>query len=245
MAAGSARNAVDCALWDLEAKRQRRRAWKIARHAPPAPVTTVYTISLGSPEQMAKDAAKAAGRPLLKLKLGGEGDLERVRAVRAAAPAARFTVDANEAWTPAMLRDYPGELATLGVELIEQPLPAGDDDALAGVERPIPIAADESCLDRASLAAVTGRYDVINIKLDKTGGLSEALVLAAAGREAGLGLMLGCNLGTSLAMAPAMLLAGGCRFVDLDGPLLLLRDREPGLRFEGSRIHPPTPALWG
>ncbi len=245
MPAGSARNAVDCALWDLAAKRTRTPVWRLAGVAAPAPVTTVYTISLGAPEKMAADAAKAAGRPLLKLKLGGAGDVERVRAVRAAAPAARLTVDANEAWTPAMLRDYPAELAALGVELIEQPLPAGADDALEGVERPIPIAADESCTDRASLAAVAGRYDVINIKLDKTGGLSEALALAAAGRDAGLGLMLGCNLGTSLAMAPAMLIAGDCRFVDLDGALLLTRDREWCLYSEGSVIHPPTPALWG
>ncbi len=245
MPPGSARNAVDCALWDLAAKRSGAPAWRLAGVVEPGPCTTVYTISLDAPETMAAAAAKAAGRPILKLKLGGEGDIARVRAVRAAAPDARLVVDANEAWTPAMLRDYPAELAKLGVEMIEQPLPAAADDALDGLDCPLPVAADESCRDLGSLARVAGRYDLINIKLDKTGGLTEALMLAEAARKAGLGLMLGCNLGTSLAMAPAMLIAGQMRLLDLDGPLLLARDRTPGLRFEGSLIHPPQRELWG
>jgi L-alanine-DL-glutamate epimerase-like enolase superfamily enzyme len=245
MHSGSARNAVDCALWDLETRLTGKPAWTVAGLGEPVPCTTVYTISLDTPAGMAEAAARAAGRPILKLKLGGEGDLERVAAVHAAAPAARLSVDANEAWTPAMMRDYPAALAELGVEMIEQPLPAGGDEALGEIDCPLPVAADESCRDLTSLAAVVGRYDLVNIKLDKTGGLTEALALMRAAEAAGLGLMLGCNLGTSLAMAPAMLIAGACRYVDLDGPLLLERDREPGLVFEGSTIHPPRRELWG
>lgn len=245
MPSGSARNAIDCALWDLAAKRAGEPAWKLAGVAAPEPCLTVYTISLGAPEVMARDAARAVGRPILKLKLGGEGDIERVEAVRAAAPGARLTVDANEAWTPDMLPRYLDALALLGVELVEQPLPVAAGHHLDGLARSIPIAADESVRDLESLEAVVGRFDIINIKLDKTGGLTEALALAEAGRAAGLDIMLGCNLGTSLAMAPAMLLTNGATMVDLDGPLLLIEDRAPGLRYEGSLIHPPETALWG
>jgi L-alanine-DL-glutamate epimerase-like enolase superfamily enzyme len=190
-------------------------------------------------------ATRAADRPVLKLKLGGEGDIERVRAVRAAAPNARLSVDANEAWTTDMVLPYIDAMAELGVEMVEQPLAFADEGYLRTIERALPVAADESCRDLSSLERIKGCYDLINIKLDKTGGLTEAIALAKAGRDAGLGIMLGCNLGTSLAMAPAMLLAGQARFMDLDGPLLLAKDRDPGLTFEGSTIHPPDPALWG
>ena len=245
MPSGSARNALDCALWDLEAKRAGVTAWQLAGVPEPEPCLTVLTISLGSPEIMARDAAKAADREVLKLKLGGEGDIERVAAVRAAVPKMRLTVDANEAWTPEMLPRYLDALAPLGIEFVEQPLPIAEGHHLDGLARSIPIAADESVRDLKSLEAVVGRFDIINIKLDKTGGLTEALALAEAGRAAGLDIMLGCNLGTSLAMAPAMLLTNDTRMVDLDGPLLLTKDRVPGLRYEGSLIHPPETALWG
>ncbi len=245
MASGSARNAIDCALWDLAAKRAGVPAWRLAGVAEPEPCLTVLTISLGAPEVMARDAAQAAGREVLKLKLGGEGDIERVAAVRAAVPEMRLTVDANEAWTPQMLPRFLEALAPLCIEFVEQPLPVTAGHHLDGLDSPIPLAADESVRDLSSLEAVAGRYDIINIKLDKTGGLTEALALAEAGRAAGLEIMLGCNLGTSLAMAPAMLLTRATRMVDLDGPLLLTSDRTPGLRYEGSLIHPPEPALWG
>ncbi len=245
MPAGSARNAIDCALWDLQAKYDGMPAWRVANLEPPEHCVTVFTISLGTPEEMARDAAEAADRPILKLKLGGAGDIERVSAVRRAAPEARLTVDANEAWTPEMVKPYIDALAGLGVEMVEQPLAIADDAYLGTIERALPVAADESCRDLSSLDCIVGRYDLINIKLDKTGGLTEALALAEAGRAAGFGIMLGCNLGTSLAMAPAMVLANQARYIDLDGPLLLARDRKPGLVFEGSTIHPPEPALWG
>ncbi len=245
LAAGAARNALDCALWDLEAKLSGRPVWRLAGLEAPQPLTTAYTISLGTPETMAEAAALAADRPLLKVKLGGEGDVERVRAVRAAAPDARLVVDANEAWTPAMVLPYGEALARLGVELIEQPLPAGEDGPLAEMARPVPLGADESCHTLDGLSELRRCYDVVNIKLDKTGGLTEALAMAREARRLGFGIMLGCMVGTSLAMAPSTLLGGMARFVDLDGPLLLARDREPGLRFTGSILAPPPPALWG
>lgn len=246
MPAGPARAAIDCALWDLEAKQAGKRVWELAGLAPPKPLETAYTLVLGTPEAMAAAAARNADRPLLKLKLGGEGDIERVAAVRKAAPDARLIVDANEAWTPDMLAPYIAALAGLGVELIEQPLPRGGDRALADVARAVPVCADESCHDRATLADVAGHYDFINIKLDKTGGLTEALLLAEEAAAMGLGLMVGCMVGTSLAMAPAMLIGGLAeRFVDLDGPLLLARDREPGIAFDGSIMQPPPAAVWG
>jgi L-alanine-DL-glutamate epimerase-like enolase superfamily enzyme len=243
--AGAARNALDAALWDLEAKRAGEPAWRLAGLPEPRPLEVSYTLSLEPPEAMAEAARAAAGRPILKLKLGGEGDLERVAAVRAAAPDARLIVDANEAWTPEIYRATAPALAGLGVELIEQPFPADRDAWLDGLERPVPLCADESCHDAASLAALAGRYDVVNLKLDKTGGLTEALKAAMLAEELGLGLMVGCMVATSLAMAPAVLLAQLGRWCDLDGPLLLARDRDPGLTYRGSLVDPPPPALWG
>lgn len=245
MPPGAARNAVDCAFWDLEAKQTGRPVWALAGLAEPAPVVTAYTISVDTPAAMAVAARAHASRPLLKLKLTGSGDLDRVRAVRNGAPDARLIVDANEAWTPEDFNALATELAHIGVEMIEQPLPADDDAALAEVDHPVPICADESCHDRTSVAGLAGRYDMINIKLDKTGGLTEALATAAEARAVGLDIMVGCMVGTSLAMAPAHLVAQGAVIVDLDGPLLLAEDREPPLQVRGSRIFPPTAALWG
>ncbi|KMO39644.1 mandelate racemase [Methylobacterium variabile] len=243
--AGAARNALDCALWDLEAKRAGIPAHALAGIPAPKPVVTCYTLSLGSPEEMGAAARAAAARPLLKVKLGGAGDPERIAAVRRGAPDSRLVVDANEAWSAETIEANLAACARAGVQLIEQPLPADDDAALARIDRSIPICADESLHDRAGLDGLRDRYDAINIKLDKAGGLTEALLLAEAARARGLSIMVGCMLGTSLAMAPAMLLSGVAAFVDLDGPLLLARDREPGLRFDGSLVHPPEPALWG
>jgi len=245
MVAGAARNALDCALWDYGAKRSGEGADALAALPPPRPLTTAYTISLGTPDVMALAAAKAAERKLLKVKLGGDGDPERIRAVRAAAPNAALIVDANEAWRPDNLSQNLAACAANGVMLVEQPLPAGDDAALAGLSRPIPVCADESVHDRASLAALNGKYDAVNIKLDKAGGLTEALMMAQAAERLGFQLMVGCMVATSLSMAPAMLVAQRAAFVDLDGPLLLARDREHGLRYEGSLVYPATPALWG
>jgi L-alanine-DL-glutamate epimerase-like enolase superfamily enzyme len=245
MPAGAARNAVDCALWDLEAKISGVPAYARAGLAALAPAETAFTLSVGAPEAMAEAARRASGRSLLKVKLAGDGDAERLRAVRAAAPAARLIVDANEAWAPEALDAMIAVCAEVEVALIEQPLPAGADEALATVAHRVPICADESCHDRAGLAALRARYDVVNIKLDKTGGLTEALALAAEAEALGFALMIGCMVATSLAMAPAMLLTARARFVDLDGPLLLAADRADGLLYEGSTVHPPTPALWG
>ncbi len=242
---GAARNAVDCALWDLEAKRAGRRVWQLAGLPAPRPCTTALTLGLDTPENMGRAAAGHAAFPLLKLKVAGEGDLERVRAVRENAPAARIIVDANEGWRPAMLDRFPAALHALGVELIEQPLPAGEDDALAGRDFPIPICADESCHTAADLPGLVGRYQAVNVKLDKTGGLTEALALIRAAPAAGFHIMVGCMVGTSLAMAPATLLAHAADHVDLDGPLLMARDRAPGLRYDGACLHPPDPVLWG
>ena len=245
MPPGAARNAIDCAFWDLEAKRSGRPVWSLAGLAAPGPVETAYTLSVDTPAAMAAAARANASRPLLKLKLTGAGDLDRVRAVRAGALGARLIVDANEAWTPEDFDALAAQLAGLGVEMIEQPFPAGDDAALAELDHPVPICADESCRDRAGVAALADRYDMIKIKLDKTGGLTEALATAAAARAVGLDLMVGCMVGTSLALAPAHLVAQGAKIVDLDGPLLLAEDREPPLEVRGSRIFPPTAALWG
>ena len=246
MAPGAARNAVDCALWDLEAKRTGRRAWESASEPSPGPVITAYTLGIDEPDAMREAAARHADRPLLKVKLDGDRVAERVAAVRAGAPDARLIVDANEGWTAQTLRRSLSALADLGVELVEQPLPAGADAALADIERAVPVAADESCHTRADLPTLAGRYDVVNVKLDKTGGLTEALALRDAATAAGFGIMVGCMLATSLAMAPALLVAQEARFVDLDGPLLLARDREPGLDYHpDGRVAPPSPALWG
>ena len=243
---GAARNAVDCALWDLEAKAAGRRVWELAGLPAPGPVVTAYTLSLDTPERMEAKARANAQRPLLKIKLGTPDDMPRLEAVRRGAPHARLIVDANEGWTAAIYADLAPHLLRLGVAMVEQPLPAGRDSALAGIARPLPVCADESCHDRASLPGLVGTYDMINVKLDKTGGLTEALALAAAARAAGIGVMVGCMVGTSLAMAPAVLVAQDATVTDLDGPLLLARDRDPPLRYDDAgRVHPPEPALWG
>jgi L-Ala-D/L-Glu epimerase len=245
MPASAARNALDCALLDLEAKRRGLRVWDLVGRPQPEPCVTAFTISLGSAEAMAMATATVAHRPLLKIKLGGDGDSERIAAVRRAAPDSELIVDANEAWTPANLEPNLAACAAAGVTLVEQPLPAGQDEALARIHRPIAVCADESVHDRASLDGLRERYDAVNIKLDKTGGLTEALAMADAAQAQGLAIMVGCMVATSLAMAPAMLLAPRARFVDLDGPLLLARDRDGGLRYDGSLIYPPEAALWG
>jgi L-alanine-DL-glutamate epimerase-like enolase superfamily enzyme len=245
MAAGAARNALDCALWDLEAKRAGRPVHALAGLPPPRPVTTALTISLGPPAAMAAAAAKSAARALLKVKLGGDGDPERIAAVRRAAPQAELIVDANESWSARNLADNLAACAAAGVTLVEQPLPQSQDDALAAIAHPIAICADESVHDRGSLNRLTGKYDAINIKLDKAGGLTEALLLAAEGERRGFALMVGCMVATSLSMAPAVLVAQRARIVDLDGPLILARDRPHGLVYEQSLVHPATAALWG
>ena len=245
MPPGAARNALDCALFDLEAKQAGRRAWELIDMAPPPDLTTAYTLSLGSPKAMGKAAHGARQHALLKLKLGGAGDLDRVRAVRQGAPEARLIVDANEAWTADMVQPYSEVLAGLGVELIEQPLPSGADGMLAGMFHSVPICADESCHTGADLAALADRYDMVNIKLDKSGGLTEGLAMAAEARQRDLGIMVGCMLGTSLAMAPAVLLAVQADVVDLDGPLLLAADRPSALVYTDSRVSAPEAELWG
>jgi L-alanine-DL-glutamate epimerase-like enolase superfamily enzyme len=245
MPAGAARNALDCAFWDFEARAAGRAVHEVAGLAAPQPLVTAYTISLGTPDTMGEAAAKAASRKLLKVKLGGEGDGARIHAVRAAAPAAELIVDANEAWRADNLVENLAACAAAGVTLVEQPLPAGDDAVLAAMARPIPICADESVHDRASLASLAGKYDAVNIKLDKTGGLTEALSMAQEAERLGFRLMVGCMVATSLSMAPAMLLAQRAHVVDLDGPLLLARDREDGLRYEGSLVYSATSRLWG
>jgi L-Ala-D/L-Glu epimerase len=242
--AGAARNALDCAFVDLEAKRSGRPAHEVLGIAAPRPRVTAYTISFGEPGEMAR-AAAAAGRPLLKIKLGGANDAERIAAIRRAAPAAELIVDANEGWRPDDLSANMAACAAAGVTLIEQPLPASDDGVLATTARTVAVCADESVHDRATLKALAGKYDAVNVKLDKAGGLTEALALAAEAQRLGLGLMVGCMVATSLAIAPAMLVAASARVVDLDGPLLLAQDRAGGLRFDGSIVHPATAALWG
>ncbi len=243
--AGAARNAVDCALWDLEAKQRGEPVWQLAGLPPPRPATNTYTLAVGSPEEMGKAAAAHAHCPLLKLKLAGEGDIERVQAVRQGAPQSRLIIDANEGWRPADYEAFVTALHDLGVEMIEQPFPAGEDQALAELPRPIPLCADESCHDRGSLPQLAGRYDIINIKLDKTGGLTEALALKQAAIEQGFAIMVGCMMATSLAMAPAMLLTEGAKVVDLDAPLWLAEDRPAALAFDNTVAEPPQPELWG
>jgi len=242
---GAARNALDAAFWDLEAKTSGKTVSRLAGVDPPRPVVTAYTLSLGEPEAMGRAAAEHAARPLLKLKLTGEGDIERVRAVRASAPKSRLIVDANEGWTPEHFERYTQALAELGVALIEQPLAAGHDEALARMPHPVPVCADESCHTSEDVEGLVGKYEFINVKLDKTGGLTEAVALVRTARARGFRVMVGCMVGTSLAMAPACLVADGAEFVDLDAPLLLAKDRQPGLRYDGSTVYPPEPALWG
>jgi len=242
---GAARNALDCAFWDFAAKRAGAPVHELAGILAPKPLTTAFTISLAAPEAMAQAAAKSAHRALLKVKLGGAGDPARIAAVRRAAPRAELIVDANEGWTPDDLAENLAACAQAGVTLIEQPLPADHDDALARIPHPLPICADESVHATASLPSLVGKYDAVNIKLDKTGGLTEALAMAMEAERLGFALMVGCMVATSLAMAPAVLLAQRARVVDLDGPLLLARDRPDGLHYDGSLVHPPTAALWG
>lgn len=245
MPPGAARNALDCALIDLAAKAADLRAWNLLDRPIPGERTTAYTISLGTPEAMAAATAKAAHRPLLKIKLGGDGDGLRIAVVRKAAPDSELIVDANEAWTEANLEQNLAACAAVGVTLVEQPLPAGKDDALARIKRPLAVCADESVHDRNSLAPLRARYDAVNIKLDKTGGLTEALAMADAAQALGFDIMIGCMVATSLSMAPAMLVTPQARFVDLDGPLLLARDRDHGLRYDESLVYPPDALLWG
>lgn len=243
--AGAARNAVDCALWDLEAKQTGKRVWELAGLPAPGPEITAYTLSLDTPEKMQAQAALHAHRPLLKIKLGTPDDMPRLEAVRAGAPDAQIIIDANEGWSAQVYADLAPHLVRLGVSLVEQPLPAGEDDALIGMDRPVPVCADESCHDRASLPKLKGKYDVVNIKLDKTGGLTEALALRDAALAEGYDVMVGCMVGSSLAMAPATLVAQGAKVVDLDGPLLLAEDRQNALIFDAAGVHPPTAKLWG
>ncbi len=242
--AGGARNALDCALWDLEAKEAGKSVFDFVGAAA-APVQTVFTLSLDSPAKMAIAATRAAGQPILKMKLGGERPLSCVTAVRHARPDAEIIVDANEAFTLDELKSIAPSLLEAGVALIEQPLPRGADDALAGYDSPVPLCADESCMTATDLPRLAARYDYINIKLDKTGGLTAALTLADAAEAQGFGLMIGCMLSTSLAMAPAMVIAPRCKFVDLDGPLLLEGDRDFGLKYKSGTVHPPSQKLWG
>lgn len=243
--AGAARNALDCAFWDLEAKRAGKRAWELAGIAAPHAEITAFTLSLAEPDVMELSARKHAARPLLKIKLGTPDDMARLEAVRRGAPKSRIIVDANEGWSADVYTELAPHLIRLGVELVEQPLPAGEDDMLGEIARPLLVCADESCHDRDSLPALKGKYDVVNIKLDKTGGLTEAFALNAAAREMGFGVMVGCMVGSSLAMAPAVLVAQGAQFTDLDGPLLLAEDRAEPLQFDHAGVHPPKSGLWG
>lgn len=243
--AGAARNALDCAFWDLEAKVAGKPVWELAGLPAPEPEISAFTLSLDSPDAMREKARRHAARPLLKLKLGGEGDIERLQAVREGAPEARIIVDANEGWDRGAYERLAPVLMDLGISMVEQPLPANADDALAEIARPLPVCADEACHDRRSLPSLVGRYDMVNIKLDKTGGLTEALALKHEALAQGFDIMVGCMVGTSLSMAPALLVAQGVAIVDLDGPLLLAQDREHGMCFDSAGIHPATSALWG
>lgn len=245
LASGAARNAVDAALWDLEAKQAGVRVWALAGLPRPRPVVTAFTLSLGSPDEMKEAARQNAHRPILKIKLGTADDMPRLEAVRAGAPRCRIIVDANEGWTPEVYTDLASHLVRLGVELVEQPLPARADGMLTEIARPVPVCADEACHDRASLADLRGKYDAVNLKLDKTGGLTEALAMRDAARSMGFQVMVGCMVGSSLAMAPAVLLAQGAAWTDLDAPLLLAEDRENPLHYDADGVHPPDVNLWG
>ena len=243
--AGAARNALDCALWDHAAKKAGKRVWDLLNLPAPGPEITAYTLSLDTPEAMERQAATNAHRPLLKIKLGTPDDMPRLEAVRRGAPDVPIIIDANEGWTAEVYADLAPHLLRLGVKMVEQPLPAGQDDMLAEIARPLPVCADESCHDRQSLPGLKGKYDMVNIKLDKTGGLSEALALKTLAEIEGYGVMVGCMVGSSLAMAPATLLTGGAAFVDLDGPLLLAEDRAEPLHYDTAGVHAPSAALWG
>ena len=243
--AGAARNAVDCALWDLESKTLNQPIWQLAGMQMPKQALTAFTLSLDEPENMLKQAKYNSNRPLLKIKLGTPNDMPRLEAVRLGAPNSEIIVDANEGWNAEIYTKLAPDLVRLGVKLVEQPLPANQDDALIGLPRPLPICADESCHDRSSLPQLVGKYDYVNIKLDKTGGLTEALLLKNKALEDGFKIMVGCMVGSSLAMAPATLIAQNATFVDLDGPLLLSQDRHHGLLYEESWVYPPVRQLWG
>jgi L-Ala-D/L-Glu epimerase len=242
---GAARNALDCAFWAIEANRAYRSVAELAGLRAVTPVTTAFTLALDTPGKMAEMASANRARPMLKLKLGGDGDVERVRAVRDAVPASRLIVDADESWNEAQFREFMPALVDCRVELIEQPLPAEDDDALARSEHPIPICADEACRTLADLDRLDGKYEAVNIKLDKAGGLTEAITMVTEAKRRGLRIVIGGAIGTSLGIAPALHLAQRADIVDLDGPLLLASDRVPGLRYDGSTIHPPDPGFWG
>lgn len=242
---GAARNAIDCALWDLEAKLAGQRVWTLAGLPAPGPVLTAYTLSLADPAAMQATAAANAHRPILKIKLGTPDDMPRLEAVREGAPKSIIIVDANEGWSPEVYTDLAPHLIRLGVALVEQPLPAGQDDMLAEIARPVPVCADESCFDCASLSALKGKYDVVNLKLDKTGGLTEGLLTRDLALQMGFQIMVGCMVGSSLAMAPAVLLAQGAEWTDLDGPLLLSEDRPHPLCYDAEGVHPPDANLWG
>ena len=243
--AGAARNAVDCALWDLESKTLNQPIWQLAGMQMPKQALTAFTLSLDEPENMLKQAKYNSNRPLLKIKLGTPNDMPRLEAVRLGAPNSEIIVDANEGWNAEIYTKLAPDLVRLGVKLVEQPLPANQDDALVGLPRPLPICADESCHDRSSLPQLVGKYDYVNIKLDKTGGLTEALLLKNKALKDGFKIMVGCMVGSSLAMAPATLIAQNATFVDLDGPLLLSQDRHHGLLYEESWVYPPVRQLWG
>ena len=246
LSAGAARNALDCAFWDLEAKISGKRVWELANIPMVHFLETAFTISLDTPEKMATAAKESANAPTLKLKLGGDDvDLARVEAVREAAPAARLLVDANESWSPAHYQKIVPVLRGLRVEVIEQPFPADADEVLETLDHPIPVCADESCYTSADLPRLTNRYEMINVKLDKTGGLTEALLLTERARQSGFKLLIGCMVGTSLSMAPARVLASAADYVDLDGPLLLAGDRDHGLAYENGGIGVPSRELWG
>ena len=243
--AGAARNAVDCALWDLAAKTAGQPVWQLAGLPAPKPVITAYTLSLNTPDIMREQAAMHAHRPILKIKLGTPDDMPRLEAVRQGAPKSTLIIDANEGWSPELYTDLAPHLIRLGVALVEQPLPAGADGMLAEIARPLPVCADESAHDAAGLTDLVGKYDMVNLKLDKTGGLTQGLIARATARRLGLGLMVGCMVGSSLAMAPAVLLAQGAAFTDLDGPLLLAEDRVNPLHYDDAGVHPATANLWG
>jgi L-Ala-D/L-Glu epimerase / N-acetyl-D-glutamate racemase len=242
---GAARNAVDCALWDLCSQKAQRPVWQLLQSVAPKPVATVYTISMDTPQAMAQAAKEAVGHSMLKLKFGGQGDEHRIAAIREAVPDQRLIVDANEAWDNAILEPLLDSMSKHGVEMVEQPLPADADELLTSVHHPMPICADESCHTSENLPQLLGKYDMVNIKLDKTGGLTEAMRLLARAQEMNFSIMVGCMLGTSLAMAPALLVAQHAQYVDLDAPLLLGKDRANALRYEAGLVYPNAAGLWG
>jgi len=243
--AGAARNALDAAIWDLMAKATGQRVWELIGQPAPEPAVTATTIGIGTADEMAAQASALSEAPLIKIKLDADDVIGRLEAVRSGAPNASLIIDPNEGWTVDLLAQLSPDLVRLGVEMIEQPLPADNDTGLAGFESPIPICADEACHTVADLPGLIGKYQMINIKLDKTGGLTEALFLARAAERIGMKIMVGCMVATSLAMAPALLLGHFAEFLDLDGPLLLAEDRADGLSFADGKVHPPSAALWG